>query len=279
MGWLLLPMHQAWSNPVQTTQSPTRIISLAPHITELLFSAGAGHLLVGAVDYSDYPPAAKAVTNIGRYDAINLEKIIQLQPDLILAWDAGNRPKDLERLEQLGFKVHTSTLKNLNDIPKEIKVLGKLINTNSISEPTAQRLETILQQHALRNKHQLKLTVFYQIWNEPLMTINQSQFIGQIITLCGAHNSFADLPTLTPTVSIESVIARNPNVILLGGQSEVQANWLKAWQQWPTLDAVAHHRIHLMHSDTYQRPTARLIDGIEDFCNVLYSKAPLLNPN
>jgi iron complex transport system substrate-binding protein len=137
----------------------------------------------------------------------------------------------------------------------------------------AQHLEALLQQQRLRNAQRAKLSsvsVFYQVWNDPLITVSQEQFIGQIITLCGAHNSFADLPTLTAQVNFESVLQRNPQVILLGGLTPVQDDWLKEWQKWPTLAAVAQQRIYPMHADTYQRPTARLIEGIEAFCNTVY---------
>lgn len=236
----------------------------------MMYSAGAGHKIVGVVAYSDYPNAAKTLPNVGHYNAINLEKIIQLNPDLILAWNTGNQPKDLERLHQLGFKIDTSNPKSLSDIPNEIRKLGQTLNTQSIAEPEAQRLEAILQQQTLRNVQRPSVSVFYQIWNDPLITVNQDQFIGQIITLCGARNSFADLPTLTASVNFESVLERNPDVILLGGLSAVQTGWLKAWQAWPSLNAVASQRIYPMHADTYQRPTARLIEGIEAFCNTLH---------
>lgn len=248
---------------------PERIISLAPHVTEMLFSAGAGDKVVGVVAYSDFPEAALTIESVGSYNAINIEKIIQLNPDLIIAWRSGNRTRDIEKLEQLGFKVAYSEPYQLLDIVKEIRFLGELLNTQTHANAVAERLENQLTRLQQTYQHKTKITAFYQIWNAPLMTINGKQFISQALAICGAENVFADLPILAGEVSVESVIDKNPDTILLGGEKAVQQGWLKEWQRWHTLSAVKNSQIHLLNADTFQRSTERLIDGIEGLCQLI----------
>lgn len=256
--------NQAWSSS-QTT--PQRIISLAPHITEMLFSAGAGDKVVGVVAYSDFPKAALNIDSVGSYQAINLEKIILLNPDLIIAWKSGNRLKDIEKLEQLGFKIIYSEPYKLTDIPKEVRGFGEQLGTQITANAVADALEDKLQSLIQTYQTKPKVSAYYQIWNAPLMTINGEQSISQAMSICGAENIFADLPLLTAEVSIESVIQRNPDAILLGGQKQMQQGWLKAWQKWPTISAVKNQQIYLLKADNFQRPTARLIESIEGLCH------------
>jgi iron complex transport system substrate-binding protein len=259
----LFNINQAWSND-QTV--PQRVISLAPHVTEMLFSAGAGNKMVGVVDYSDYPKAALKIESVGSYHVLNIEKIIQLNPDLIIAWKTGNRSKDIEKLQQLGYKIIYSEPYKLSDIAKEIRYFGQILQTQTTANKVANRLENKLATLSKANQNKPKVTAYYQIWNAPMMTINGKQTISQAMNVCGAQNIFADLPILAPEVSIESVIEKNPDTILLGGQKEVQQDWLNAWLKWPSINAVKKHHIYLLKADTFQRPTERLIEGIEGLC-------------
>lgn len=261
---------------VTTTQAkaednkvPERIISLAPHVTEMLFSAGAGDKVVGVVAYSDFPETALSIESVGSYNAINIEKIIQLNPDLIIAWRSGNRTRDIEKLEQLGFNIAYSEPYQLTDIVQEIRLFGQQLNTQTQADAVAERLENTLSKLQQSYQHKTKVTAFYQIWNSPLMTINGNQFISQALTLCGAENVFAGLPVLAGEVSVESVIEKNPDTILLGGEQAVQQGWLTDWQRWHTLSAVKNSQIHLLNADTFQRPTERFIDGIEGLCQLI----------
>lgn len=282
----LQPFNQAWSNSLVTIKpdssvniktdtksdiksAPQRIISLAPHVTEMLFSAGAGDKIVGVVAYSDFPPAALGIEKIGSYNAINLEKIILLNPDLIIAWKGGNGLKDVEKLQQLGFKIAYSDPYQLTDIPQEIRDFGELLQTQATANAVAEGLENTL--HSLKSRYhaKTKVTAFYQIWNAPMMTINGKQSISQALNLCGATNIFTDLPVISAEVSIESVIERNPDTILLGGLKQMQQDWLASWQKWPTIQAVHRQQIHLLDADTFQRPTQRFIEGIEGLCQLL----------
>lgn len=249
--------------------TPQRVISLAPHITEMLFSAGAGDKIVGVVNYSDYPAAASKIDSIGDYNAVNIEKIILLKPDLIIAWKTGSRLKDVEKLKSLGFKVIYSEPYQLKDIANEIQYFGQILNTTNTANQVASQLKQQLDSLKKTYQNKPKITAFYQIWNRPLMTINGKQFISQALEICGAKNIFADLPILAAEVNLESIIKRNPDAILLGGEKAFQNQWQKNWQAFSILKAVQENQIYLLNADQFQRPTARLINGIESLCQVV----------
>ncbi|HEY7775405.1 MAG TPA: helical backbone metal receptor, partial [Kineobactrum sp.] len=162
-----------------------RIVALAPHIVENLFSAGAGSRLVGVVSYSNFPEAARNLPQVGSYNAFSLEQIIAVQPDLILMWGSGNGAGALEKLERLGIPVYVSELRELADIPDSIRRLGVLAGTTASSEVEARRLEQAFAGLAARYQGSRPLSVFYQIWHEPLQTVNGDHLISQVIGLCG----------------------------------------------------------------------------------------------
>ena len=261
--WLCTPLQAGQTAPAQT------IISLAPSLTELAYSAGAGDKLVGAVNFSDYPPAALTLPIVGSYNAINFEAILQLKPDLILAWKSGNRPQDLDRLQRLGLNLLIRDTQKLDDIPNLIEEIGQRAGTQTQAKIEAQRLRDQLNALRLQYAKSQPVTVFYQVWHQPLITVNGEQFISQALEVCGGKNIFADLDALAPHVNREAVIAENPDVILLGGLSHVQQQWLNDWQKIPLLNAIQNQHIYPLNADQYQRPTARLIDGMDALCHLL----------
>lgn len=271
---MVFPFNQAWSSsektnsPLLKTQTAPvqRIISLAPHITEMLYSAGAGSKIVGVVAYSDFPKAALNLPVIGSYNAINLERIIELNPDLILGWQSGNRLQDIQRLKELGFKVLQSDVTKLDDIPNEIERLGKLAGTQLHATAIANRLRLKLSEIRQHYQPLEPISSFYQIWNQPIITMNGTQFISQALNVCGATNVYSDLKPLSAEVSLESVLHRNPQVFLLGGQHAFQKGWLKSWQNYPSLQAVKQKQLYLLNNNLYQRPTARLINALPELC-------------
>lgn len=260
----------AQTNAQFTTEPPvTRIISLAPSLTELIYAAGAGDYLVGAVSYSDYPPEAQRVARVGDFNAINIERIIELKPDLILTWQSGTSARDIQRLEQLGLPVLIRETQYLDDIPKLIAEIGQLTGQQDTANTEAERLRS--QLNTLRQNYQnaSAVSVFYQVWHQPLITVNGAQFMGQAIALCGGENIFADQTALAPHVSREAVINANPDVILLGGKSANQQAWLTQWQTLSFLTASQNQHIFLLDSDQYQRPTPRFIDGLNTLCQLI----------
>lgn len=246
-----------------------RIVALAPHIVENIFSAGAGDKLVGVVSYSDFPAAARAIPRVGSHNAFSLETIASLQPDLIVMWASGNGMQSLARLELLEVPIFVSESRQLEDIPRTIRDLGLLTGERQASEARALEVEDALS--SLRASYSIRppLKVFYEIWNEPLQTINGEHLISQVIELCGGRNIFADVTTLAPRINIESVLALAPDAIVASGMGESRPDWLDDWRQYPSLPAVSNEALFFVHPDHLQRPTARVLLGARALCEQL----------
>ena len=255
---------------VTLPQPAMRIVSLAPHLTEQLFAIGAGEKIVGAVDYSDYPEAAKAIPRVGGYSRLDLERILALKPDLVVGWQSGNDARAIERLEGLGLVVYLSEPRRLPDIADGMARLGVLVGRpvegGQQAEAFRRQIELLRQQYA----QQQKRTVFYQIWNRPLMTINGQHLINDVITLCGGRNIFAEVEALTPRVSLEAVLAADPEVIIASGMGKERPEWLDEWKQWPQLRAVKAGQLFVIDPNIIQRATPRLLLGAEQMCRLLH---------
>ncbi|MCW9012975.1 MAG: cobalamin-binding protein [Gammaproteobacteria bacterium] len=247
-----------------------KVISLAPHATELLYAAGASHQLVAAVDFSDYPPQAKKLPRIGSYSKFDLESIIALKPDLIVVWKSGNPGAQIAAVERLGFNMFYSEPRALEDVAVEIRKLGKLLGTQHRANETAANYLAELQQLRKQYSSNRKLTVFYQVWNEPLFTVNGEHIINQVIELCGGDNVFKDIEVLSPRVSIESVIAKNPDVVLVG-MVETRKQWLDDWRQWQGMSAVKNNHLYPIDADLIVRHTPRILEGARIMCEYLQS--------
>jgi len=246
-----------------------RIVALAPHIVENAFSAGAGGQLVGVVSYSDYPEAAKQIPHVGSYKSWSLETVVALEPDLILMWSSGNGIHTLSALEKLGVPVYVSEPRRLEDIPHTIRAIGTLAGTTSVSETEALRVEQSLAQLSNRYRELSPITVFYQVWNEPLQTLNGEHIISDIIELCGGKNAFADATSLAPKIGVESIIHRNPDAIVASGMGAARPEWLDQWLSYPSLTAVQNKALFFVHPDHIQRPTARILLGATSMCEQL----------
>ena len=248
-----------------------RVVALAPHIVENVFSAGAGDRLVGVVSYSNYPGAARTIPRVGSYNAFSLETIASLEPDLIVMWGSGNGMQSLARLELLGIPVFVSEPRQLEDIPRAIRDLGTLAGTRQVSETRALAMEQALASLRAKYSQRATLKVFYEIWNEPLQTINGEHLISQLMALCGGRNIFADVATLAPRISIEAVLARTPDAIVASGMGESRPDWLDQWRQYPSLPAVRNNALFFVPPDHLQRPTARVLLGAQALCEQLDS--------
>jgi iron complex transport system substrate-binding protein len=254
---------------VSLKQPAQRIISLAPNITELLFAAGAGERVIGAVEYSNYPEAAQRIPRIGDSAQLDLERVIALKPDLIVVWQSGNAQRQLEKLLQLGIPVFYSDARRLSDIARGIEQLGRLAGTQTVALRTARAF--MAREAELRQRYagRAPVSVFYQIWDKPLMTVNADHLISDVIRLCGGKNVFADLKPLVPVISTEEVLAADPEAI--GGMAaEVgQGGNLDGWKSWPRLKAVARGNLFVIPSDVISRDTPRILDGAREMCEQL----------
>ena len=251
---------------VRLKQPAQRIVSLAPHITEVLFAAGAGERVVGTVSYSDYPDAAKSIALVGTYTRFDLEAIVALKPDLIIGWFSGNLPASIDKLRRLGLPVFLSQPDHIEDVARTLEQFGRLAGSETIADAAARRFREHHAQLQARYANRPPVDVFYEVWNQPLMTVNGHQIISDILRLCGARNVFAELPTLAPQVTEESVLAANPEAIIASGMGEARPEWLDQWKHWPQLTAVARGNLFFVPPQLIQRHTPRMLDGAERAC-------------
>ncbi len=254
---------------ITLNKSAQRIVALAPHVVETLYTAGAGNKIVGAVDYSDYPNAAKSIPRVGGYSIINLEAIVALQPDLVIAWETGNSPAAIEKLRMLGIPVYLSQPNTLEDIGAEIKRFGVLAGTepvaNKAAEQYAQRLSTLRQRYQNRST----VRVFYQISEAPLMTIGGKQIITNALSTCGGKNVFDQLKPMASVITSEAVIAANPEVIVTSGMQKLNPTGLDFWKKWPALTATQRNNFFFIDPDLMNRNGPRMLAGTEDLCKAL----------
>lgn len=246
-----------------------RIVSLAPHVTENLYAAGVGGRLVGAVDYSDYPEAALKLPRVGAYSSPDLEAIVALKPDLVVAWQSGTPPAVVAKLKALGLSVYLAQPDRMADIPAGIEKLGRLAGTDPAAARTAtafrQRLAQLSQRHAKRPA----VPLFYQVWHRPLMTVGGGQIISDAIRLCGGDNVFAGLAGLSPAVSVEAVLAADPEAIVASGMGRGDPVGLDDWRRWSRLRATRRGNLFFVPADLMQRPTPRLLEGMAQLCEHL----------
>lgn len=246
-----------------TAQPAQRIISLAPHITELLFAIGAGEQVIAIDDASDYPEAAHALPKVASYRTLNTERILALSPDLIVAWGSA-QSQVVQPLVQLGIKVFFSAPATFDDLSSELKQLGELTGHQAQAAAVAAKFEQELAALRLEYQDRTPLTVFYQIAQVPLMSANGSTWMSQAVTLCGGVNIMADSIAPYPQVNAEQVLARNPDVIVAADADE-----LSHWQQWPGLTAVAKQQLITVDANLLHRFTPRSTQGIRDLCEQL----------
>ena len=256
-------------NTVKLAQPAKRIVSLAPHMTETLFAAGAGDRIVGTVDYSDYPEAAKKIPRVGGYSRFDMETVAALKPDLIVGWQSGNAAAHLDKFRSLGYTMYISQPNRIEDVASEIERLGTLAGTSATASTEAKRYRDQLA--ALRTQYTGKATVrtFYQIWKQPLMTVGRNQIISDAIRLCGGDNVFGKLEQMAPTVSVEAVIAANPEAIVASGMGDSRPEWLDDWKKWTSIEAVKRDNLFFVPPELIQRHTPRLLDGTERLCQHL----------
>jgi len=244
----------------------TRIISLAPHLTETIFAAGAGDRLVGTVSYSDFPEAAKAGPRVGSYDTVSFETVLAMEPDLVFAWASGGGGETIARLEELGLMVYAEDPRKLDDVARSLRAVGQLTGNVEQAERSAVRFEDTLARLRTEYSERTVLTVYYQIWDEPLLTLNGEHIISDVVRLCGGRNVFAHAIPLVSRISVEAVLDVDPQVIVASGMDEARPEWLDRWRQWRALSAVSNGQLYFVPPDLLQRHTPRIVQGAEMLC-------------
>lgn len=267
LGLLLIAGLSACDQPAveetQPSEPAKRIISLAPNITELVYAAGAGSALIGVVEYSDFPPAALELPRVGDSFRVDYEVVGTLEPDLILGWTSGNPPEIIARLRELGFRVVTLDTTDLDSIAAQLITIGELAGTEKIAAAAAENFRGRLLNLTRVNVDREPPRVFWQISADPYFSVTGEHVIDEIIRLCGGRNIFADLPGLAPPITLEAILAEQPEVIIA---SEPDDAWQAGWQQWDELPAVRNGRLYSVHPDLVSRSGPRIVDGAAAVC-------------
>lgn len=255
-------------NIVTVPQPVQRVVTMAPHVTELVFAAGGGERIVGTVNYSDYPPPAKLIPRIGDNSLLDIERLIALKPDLLVVWRHNSAERQLEQLRKLGIPLFYSDPHKLRDIPDSIVRLGQLFGTAAQAEKTAAELRQKIDALTVKYQRRARVRVFYQVWSRPLYTLNGSQIVSDAIHVCGGENIFAQLPVTAPVVNVEAVLVENPEVLVSGQRKEDKSD-LEYWNAYPGLLAVRRGNLFGIDADLMNRAGPRLIDGTAVLCEKL----------
>jgi iron complex transport system substrate-binding protein len=259
--------------------APLRIVSLAPGATEMLFAAGGGAQLIATVEYSDEPPAARRIPRIGDVAAIDMERLVVLRPDVVVAWPAGGNPAQRQKIAALGIAIYQQQVVRLAELPLSLRRLGALTATEAVAERGARSLEQRLA--ALRRAYAAgawgagrRPSVLLQVWNRPVYTVGGRHLMSDALALCGARNVFDDLPEAGPVVDTEAVIARNPDIILAVAPLGEGAAWVAEWQRFGSLAAVRHARVLAFEDQALSRLGPSVIDATEKLCRTIAALSP-----
>ena len=263
-AWLLILGLGSCVFSARASEKP-RVVALAPHLAELVCAAGACDTLVGRVAYTDYPDAVLALPEVGNAFAVNLEALVALQPDRVLAWDGGTSAATIEQLERVGLRVDSVRVQTLDDIAAALRLLGQRLGTESEAQRAAAAYERELAQLRAQYQGLSPVKVFYQIELQPMFSISRRSPIGQAIELCGGDNLFADLEGIAAPVNAEAVIARAPEVIVYSDHEDAKAlhRW---WQRFAAVPAVAKQQLHAVPAELLARATPRMLGGVRALC-------------
>lgn len=239
-----------------------RIVSLAPHTTELIYALGAGDKLVAVSDFSNFPAEANSLPSVASYNGVDFEAILRLKPDLIVAWQGGNKPQDLARLSSLGFEVYLSNPVTPDDMTRDIQTLGKTLGLPENGITVAQHFASQLNSLKKRYSRVEKQSAFYYMWSKPLMTVGGDAWASKLLTICGASNIFADSPVAYPEVTKEQVIRRKPKLLI----SAMHTSLTEAEKFWLPTKSLLDAKVIVADPDELHRFTPRLIQGLGDLC-------------
>lgn len=246
-----------------------RIVALSPGIVELLFAVGAGDRVVGAVSHTDYPEAARDIPRVGSSERLDMETLLTREPDLVIAWETGNPGEQVEQLERMGLPVYYSEQESFDDVASTLQRFGRLAGKEDKGRQAAVEFLEGLDALERRHGHAEEVRVFYQVWQQPLMTIGRDHLITETIRLCGGRNVFDDLEALVPRLDLESVLERDPEVVFSGGEGQDEQAWQARWQRLDSLSAVEQGNLFSLPSSLIARHTPRLVEGARLLCEHL----------
>ncbi len=251
-------------------QSPKRVVSLAPHATELIYEAGGGERVVAVTKNSDYPSAATRLPSLGPYNTVSLEAVLSYQPDLVLVWPGGTPSVLISRLEHFGIPLYRSGPETIDQIAHDLRILGNVFSSQQGASAARDLLSgwSKLQQEFAQKR---PVPVFIHIWDNPLITLNDKHVVSSILKVCGGFNIFADAAVPAPQVTKEEVIARRPALIVEGDHRQrTESDELKTyWQSFASIPAVKNGDVYSLQGDFLLRPTPRLLKGAEQLCSLI----------
>lgn len=251
------------------TTPAKRIATLSPGATELTFAAGAGDNVVAGVNHSDYPPAARTLPLVGNHTRIDVEALLALKPDLVVTWVTGNPAAQMELLQELGLPMFAIEPRTFEGVSSAIERLSMLTGTEQQGFAEAERFRAGMAAIAEQYRNAEPIPVFYQVWETPLMTVNNEHLIGKVLQLCGGVNVFADMPRLVPRISPEVVLEADPHVILTGSVEGASDDQLDHWKNYQGMTAIAKNNLFYVPASPISRPTPRLLEASRDICQKL----------
>ncbi|GAA0248561.1 cobalamin-binding protein [Pseudomonas rhodesiae] len=237
-----------------------RVVSLAPSLSEIVMELGAADLLVGLLDGGERPAALAQVPSVGRYGQLDMERLLSLKPDLILLWPGSVGPAQRAQLQRLNIPVYVAEPHNLEQLTTQVQAIAERLGRADAGRQLAERLRQRLAELRQRYRRAEPFRVFYQVWNSPLYTVGGGQIISDALTVCGARNVFDDLKLPAPQVSIESVLQRNPELILVSDQAQMDA-----WKAWPTMA----DRVRQVPDKGLERPSGQMLEAVGRLCQVI----------
>lgn len=245
-----------------------RVVALAPNLAELVFAAGGGDRLVGVMRYTDYPSAAARLPVIGDAFAVNLEAVAALHPDLLLVWSGGINPRQQQAVHAFGVPAYDSDITTVDGIAHTLARLGRLLGTEPVADAAARAIHARWDALRARYAARAPVRVFYQLWDDPLMTVSRGHLIDQAITACGGVNVFASQAALTPTVSWEAAVAADPQIVVTGSSRDEPAR-LDRWRRFPSVAAVRHRQLVALDAEAMARMSPRFIDAAQQLCEAI----------
>ena len=258
LGYLLA----LWLLPAYVFAAPQRIVSLTPHITEMLFAIGAGKQVIAIDQASDYPDEVKKLPKVANYQSLNSESLLAAKPDLVVAWGSTQALMQ-QQIQALGIPMLLLKSQHLDDLPVELRLLGDKTGHHEQANNLASQIETKFATYRQQSQQRPKIKAFYQLWYPPLTTVANGSFIQEIMTMCGAENPFAASKAPYPQLGEEAVLAANPQVIFATQHGSDLQHWLK----WSQLVAVKNKQLYLLNADWLHRLSPRIVLGIEQMCS------------
>jgi iron complex transport system substrate-binding protein len=254
-------------NKVELEEPAQRIISLAPHLTEILFSLEVGDLIEGTSRFSDYPDAAREIPVVGDAFTVSVEAVVELQPDIIFAWSTGGANRSLERLKRLGYPIYMNEARTLKDIGRTVQAMAKLVGRSGKGEELQKQSDEKIASLREMYKSRETVSVFFQISDQNLYSINGEHLISQGIDVCNGKNIFSDSKISVPLVSKESVLALDPDFIVISKPEDgSESVWKEQWGQYEGFD----DKLRWIDPGLISRPSLRMLDGIERLCELIH---------